>query len=434
MKTKYAIAAALLVSISGFAQKDELKAMKKISDKDAPSAADMKELKALIDKAEPMMANATNEQKADFYYYKGGYGLYSLMTDPAAAQKNPAIALQNLTTSVDDLNRVIELEKTAKKKEYTKEIQEQIFPTVKTQLVTMAGALGKQSQFSAAVPLYETAYKMNTKDTLQLYNAAAYAVNAKDYTAALRNFEELDRLGFTNKKINYTAKNPKGEVEYFADAKTRDLYIKSGYTSPSIHKDPSIRGEIVKNIALIYVQQGNTEKALQAMAKARKANPDDSGLLIAEADLYLKTNNTEMYKKLITEAAQKDPNNADLFYNLGVMTTATDKAEAKKHYERALQINPNYVNANINMGVLILEDEQKLVDQMNKLGTSAKEQKRYDELKGQRDTLYKKTIPYFETAHKADPSNQYVIEVLVSVYQALEMDSQAKAMKAKIKS
>lgn len=424
MKTKYAIAAALMLSISGFAQKDELKALKKLDDKEKPTPADFQEYKRLLTAVAPKMDAATPEQKAEYYYYKGTFGMVELMMKPNQA---------GLDTVLSDLNQVIEIEKTGKKK-YTKEIQEEVYPMMKTELMAFASDLGKKSQFSAAVPLYEAAYRMDTKDTLNLYNAAAFAVNAKDYNAALKHFEELDRIGFTNKRLNYTAKNPEGNVEYFNDAKTRDIYVSTAkYTAPGVFKSPSVKGDIVKNIALIYIQQGETEKALQAMGKARKANPDDAGLLIAEAELYLKTNNTEMYKKLITEAAAKNPNNADLFYNLGVITTTTDRAEAMKHYEKALQIKPDYVNANINMGVLILDEEKKIVEEMNNLGTSAKEQKRYDELKAKRDGLYKKTIPYFEAAHKADPSNEYIMEVMVGVYQALEMDKEAKAMKAKMK-
>jgi tetratricopeptide (TPR) repeat protein len=365
-------------------------------------------------------------RKLSFYYYKGMYDLMGTM----ANMNNPAKAQQALTSTIDNFNKVIDLEKDLKKKEYSKEIQEQIYPEIKAQLINSANALGKQSQFAVAVPLYETAYKMDTKDTLNLYNAAAYAVNAKDYDTALKHFQELDRLGFTNKKLSYTAKSPEGKVEYFSDIKTRDLYVRTaGYTTPGVHKDPSVRGDIVKNIALIYIQKGETQKALEAMGKARKANPDDTSLLIAEAELYLKTNNTEMYKKLISEAAEKNPNNAELFYNLGVISTATDKAEAMKNYERALKINPAHVNANFNMGVVVLDGEKKIVDEMNKPSTS---DKRYEELKAQRNALYRKSLTYFEAAHKADPTNLTVMDAMVGIYQALDMTAEAKAIKAKM--
>lgn len=425
MKTKFAIVAAFMLSVSAFAQKDELKAMRKIVDSDKePTAQEIKDFKALLDKAEPLMANATNEQKAEFYFYKGMYSFVNMM--------NPALAQQSITGAIDNFNKVIEIEKDVKKKEYTKQIQEQIYPELKAGLLNSAGALGKQSQFAAAVPLYEAAYRMDTKDTLNLYNAAANAVNAKDYDTALKHFEELDRLGFTNKRVSYTAKSPEGEVQYFSDPKTRDLYLKSGYKNPGVHRDPSIRGDIIKNIALIYIQKGETQKALAAVDKARKANPDDTGLLIAEAELYLKTDNKEMYKKLITEAAAKNPTNADLFYNLGIVSTATDKAEAMKHYEKALQIKPDHVNANFNMGVLVLGDEKAIVDEMNSLGMSAKEQKRYDELKAKRNAIYRNSLKYFEAAHKADPKNKTVMQAMVGVYQALEMTAEAKAIKAKM--
>ena len=46
-----------------------------------------------------------------------------------------------------------------------------------------------------------------------------------------------------------------------------------------------------------------------------------------------------------------------------------------------MEIDPNYVNAYINLSALMLEDEKVIIDEMNKLGTSAKDMKRYEELK-----------------------------------------------------
>lgn len=429
MKTKYVIAASLLISISAFAQKDELKALKKISDsKTPPTDAQIQEYKALLDKAEPMIANADNEQKADFYYYKGEYALVSLMKKPASFKD----ALSDVTTN---FNKVIELEKDSKKKKRTKEIQEEIYPNMRALAIQTAGEFGKQSQYAMASPLYEAVYRMNTKDTLYLYNAAAYAVNGKDYKSALKYYEELADLGFTGTSLSYTAKNSKGEVEYYGDKKVRDLLITGkSHTTPGIFREPSKKGDIVKNIALIYTQQGETEKAKAAMANARKANPNDAGLITAEAELYLKTNDMDMYKKLINEAIQKNPNNADLFYNMGVVTTKENPDEAIKLYQKATEIDPKHVNANINLGVLMLKDEQKIVDQMNKLGTSASDNKKYDQLKKQRDDMYRKSLSYFEKAYALDPNNQTLLPMLSNVYQALEMTAKVKEVKAKIKS
>ena len=100
MKTKYAIAASLLISVSAFAQKDELKAMKKIMKEQQPTAADLQEFKQLLDKAEPLMANADNEQKAEYYYYKGNYSLVQTMMMPNQ---------QTFNATLDNFNKVIEI-------------------------------------------------------------------------------------------------------------------------------------------------------------------------------------------------------------------------------------------------------------------------------------------------------------------------------------
>lgn len=425
---KYLIAASLLMALSASAQKDELKALKKLSQKESvPTEKDIQEFKALLEKAEPLMANATNEQKADFYYYKGGYAFVGMMKNPAAVQQYVAEATENF-------NKVIELEKTGKKN-HTKEIQEEIFPQLKSMAITAAQQFGKQKMYKEGSSFYNIAYQFDPKDYSMLYNAAAYAVNAQDYDKALEYYLVLDKSGFTGEGTNYSAINVKtGEKEYFPTAKLRQISIEQKlHKDPKDEKMPSLKGDIVKNIALIYVHKGDVEKAKQAMVAARRAHPDDVNLIVSEAELYLKTKDMAMYKQLIGEAAQKNPTNADLFYNLGVISTKDNKAEALKNYEKALSINPNHVNANINMGTLAMADEEKIVNEMNGLGTSAKDNKRYDELKKQRNEIYKKSLPYFEKAIKADPENEYAITMAAHLYQALEMPAEAKAMKARLK-
>jgi tetratricopeptide (TPR) repeat protein len=429
MKIQYAIAASLLLSISAFAQKDELKALKKLTEKQQPAPADIQEMATLLSQAESKMGAATPEQQADYYFYKGMYGVSQLKASPNKSQ-----ALFGET--VASFNKVIELEKSGKKK-YTPQIQQQIYPNVKMAALQGAEQLGQAKMFKEASMYYAAAYSIDPKDGAPLYNAAASAVNAQDYDRALGYYLELDKIGFTGEATTYTAKNKAtGVVEGFPNKSTRDVAVQTGqYILPSEEKTPSVRGEIVKNIALIYNQKGETDKAKAAFTNARKANPDDVNLIVQEADLYLKSKDMVKYKELISEAVAKNPNDADLFYNLGVVSAEADANEATTYYLKALQIKPEYVNANINLGLLMLKDEQKVVDQMNKItGNTAKDNQRYDELKKQRNAMYAKALPYFEKAHKDAPDNQYVISTLATVYQALDRQDDYKAMKAKVKS
>jgi hypothetical protein len=98
-----------------------------------------------------------------------------------------------------------------------------------------------------------------------------------------------------------------------------------------------------------------------------------------------------------------------------------------------MEIDPKYINAYINLAALKLEDEKAIIDEMNKLGTSAKDMKRYDVLKTQRQDLFKSTIPYLQKAVELDPTNIDVSKTLLNVYSALEMTPEYKALKEKIK-
>ncbi|QEE50363.1 tetratricopeptide repeat protein [Flavobacterium alkalisoli] len=426
MKAKYAIAASLLISIGAYAQKDELKQMKKIVNKEQPTAEDLQKLKQLIDQAEPLMANADDKQKADFYYYKGNYDLVMAI---AKMDQN------GIKAAIADFNKVLELEKTTKR-EYTKEITEEIYPEVSKGMLAIAKELGANQNYKAAVPLYEMAYELNKKDTINLYNAAAYAINAKDYDASLKYFEELDRLGFTNKRLSYTATSPEGEVQYFNDKKTRDLYIQTAsYTNPGVHKDPSVRGDIIKNIALLYIQKGDKDKAMQAIAKAKKQNPNDIGLLSAESQIYFESGDMENYQRVIKDIlnlGSKDPN---LYFNLGVTSAqAGQKEEAKQYYQKAIEIDPKYAAAYYNIGVLLLDGEDAIVSEMNGLGTSKKDMARYDLLKEKRDAIYKESLSYVKKAYdmETNPENKEQFKALLaSLYTGLDMMDEANALKKK---
>jgi Tfp pilus assembly protein PilF len=57
------------------------------------------------------------------------------------------------------------------------------------------------------------------------------------------------------------------------------------------------------------------------------------------------------YKVLISW--KKNPNDADLVFNLGVISgNAKDVANAEKYYLRTMEIDPKYVNAYINLAAL----------------------------------------------------------------------------------
>ena len=75
--------------------------------------------------------------------------------------------------------------------------------------------------------------------------------------------------------------------------------------------------------------------------------------------------------------------------------------------------------------------DDKIVKEMNSLGMTPKESKRYDELKEKRQKMFSGAILYFEKALELEPTNEGVKSILLNSYQVLEMDAKYKALKAK---
>ncbi|MEM9680558.1 MAG: tetratricopeptide repeat protein [Bacteroidota bacterium] len=418
MKKVIIIVSALLVSSWSFAQKNEVKAMEK-----AVKNTNFADAKAAAKSAEALIGNMDDKTKAKFYFFKA-QALYA----------NGAGTDQDIDEAIKSFDELKDLESSMGKLKYTEEANE-IKTAMLQNFLTKANDALTNKDYISASQRFDKAYKMSPKDTIYLYYAASTAVNAQDYDKSLEYYLQLKNMGFTGIKMNYYATNIEtGVEETFADKKNRDLAVKTKiYNNPKNEKSESRVSEIVKNIALIYVAQDKNEKAIAAMADARANNPDDMGLLLSEANVHLKMGNRDKFKSLMEEATMKDPDNAELQYNLGVLAAEGGNVEeAKKYYAKAIELKPDYSDAHINMSVAILEGEAAIVEEMNNLGTSSADNKRYDELKEERTNLYNSAVPYLEKALELNKNNANAAKTLMNIYSAVGETDKFKAMKERL--
>jgi tetratricopeptide (TPR) repeat protein len=340
-----------------------------------------------------------------------------------------------ISNLVSGLNATLDYEKKTGKPVFTNDINETV-KTFQPMFLNYAIDLGNQKKYKESALILYNLYQLDKKDTDKLFYAASYATNAQDYDLALQYYNELKAINYSGEKtLLYAVNKASNKEESFTSVKERESFIKIGsHEKPRDEKVTSKRGEIYKNIALILVQKGKVEEAKTAIQEARKTNPEDSSLLITEANLYLESKDFAKYKELVSEALVKQPNNADLVYNLGVISSNNnEKVEAEKYYKRAIEIDPKYANAYLNLAILKLEPEKGLIDKMNKLGTSPADNKKYEVLKKQREDVFKGVIPYLEKAVELNDKNPDVNKTLLSVYNALDMTDKAKALKLKMK-
>ena len=401
MKRKMLVLLAMGVSLVGVAQKDEIKTAAK-----AMKTGDAAGAKTALMSASGSISGADEKLQAQYY---------ALLGDAHAK-------LSEFDPAIEAYKKAISIEEASGKKKYSAEI-EQKMSQMSADMVNSAVEDNANKNFkSAAKKLYQV-YNMRPQDTIYLYYAASSAVTAgpDNYDQAIKYYEKLKEINYDGSGVKYTAVNvATGEVEEL-DENTRDLYIKAGtHKDPKDEKTESKKAEIVKNIALIYQEQGKNDEALAAYEDAIASNPNDVNLVLNKANLYYSMGDKDKFKELMAQASEMDPDNADLLYNIGVINMEQGNLEeARAAYKRALEINPDYTNAQLNLSTSYVNEGNALIDEMNTLGTSRADTQRYDELKKQKDDLFKKGAKILEDALKQKPNNEGILAQLKNIYGAL---------------
>ena len=63
------------------------------------------------------------------------------------------------------------------------------------------------------------------------------------------------------------------------------------------------------------------------------------------------------YKRLITEALEKNPNDEVLVFNLGVTcSNAKEYEEAEKHYNKAIQLKPDFFSSTFPRNIISIPE------------------------------------------------------------------------------
>ena len=406
MKTTLIMLMAMMISVAGLAQKAELKAADKALKGGDPASA-----KATLEGVSDMIGSADAKVQGQYYYTLG-----KACADLAAAGNTAEYA-----NAVNAFQKVLDMESAGKAK-YSSDIR--------TRMQSMAGDLinsavedGNNDNYKAGAEKLYMSYKMKPQDTTTLYYAASYAVTAKEYETALDYYIQLKDMNYTGSGLEYKATNVEtGKVESFGNDKLRrDLMVKGNtHADPVEEITPSKRAEIVKNIALIYNTLGQNDKAKEAYQEARAEDPNDVNIVLNEANLYYTLGDKEKFKSLMGEAAAMAPDNPDLHYNIGVINMEQGNLEeARTAYKKSIEIDPNYINAYLNLSTSYVNEGNGLIDEMNSLGTSRADIARYDELKEKKDSLFKEGATVLENALTVIGDNQGILEQLKNIYGAL---------------
>ena len=396
-----------------YSQKKELKTIEKqIKSEEYENALNtINSIKSLVDSSDDKI-------KARYYYLKG-----------MARYQNGNGSFENKLLSIDDFNEVKEIELSGAKI-YTTKVDD-IFTELFNSFVNDSRSALDNKNYEKSYKNLEAAYNVSKRDTLYLYNAALVATEAKDYKVALDFYEELINLKYSGVSMNYYAvEKESGKEQVFQDEKSRNFSVDviGTHEAPRDEMAESVEIDILRSMAAIYKTQEEYDKSIIYLDLAKKIDENDINLILLESNVRWEMGEVDEYQKLISKALEIEPDNVDLVFNLGVVNA--DKGnfdDAIGYYNKAIEIDPNYTKAYLNAAALILEKEGPIIEEMNSLGMSTADYNRYDELKIERENLYKSAIPYLEEVYNLENDNLNAARTLKNIFSALgDTDSENK--------
>jgi len=274
---------------------------------------------------------------------------------------------------------------------------------------------------------YVEQIKLNMAGLAQgYYNEGVMAYNNNNFSGASEHFKNTfdvySEIGRTDTISMFNAAVSAGLAG--ENEKALDYYdkvLELDYSNPEIYISMS---EISKAM-------GDTTEALNVLKTGREIYPENFDLLISETNIYLARNDTKKALENLEKAIEKDKTNPTIFFAVGTnydQLGMFDKAE--KAYKNAINLDPDYFEANYNIGALYVNKAAKILEKANDLPLDAVEE--YDAEKAKADDLLKKSLPYLEKAIELQPDDVNTLVSLKEIYTRLGMLEKLKAVNAKL--
>ena len=267
----------------------------------------------------------------------------------------------------------------------------------------------------------------------KLFNQAIEEYNAGQYKRAIKLYDtifeiiphdeenQLKRGNITKETILYNS--------FFASNKMKDInkskeilqqLIDINFNEPAIYI----------YMSNIYLEEGNTDKAIEYLALGREIFEEDQSLINTEINLYIKLNRTAELIEKLGEAIEFDPENDLLYFNRGTIYDQEGNiTKAEQDYKSALEINSSSFGANYNLGALYFNYGVKLKGEAGNASSDAK----YKALTKQANDNFEKALPYMQDAFNLNKEDKNTIISLKQLY-ALKGDyDKSNAMKKLIK-
>jgi tetratricopeptide (TPR) repeat protein len=303
--------------------------------------------------------------------------------DPAVQ----ALAPDAAEKAYESFSRVKELEKEGSNYYTLTTIQDdQLY----TNVFNKGASEYQNEQFMDAYGSFKTLILINEKDTVSYMYAGYCAEAAGEYELAMEQYYDLMKLDDCPKSIYNQALS-------ILERETKDL-----------------------------------EAALELTSAAMERYPDDQTFDKTQIALFIRLERTDEARTALEEALKLEPDNANLWYNLGYLYGEVGNFEKSVNaYEKSIEADPQYVDSYINLAFTYTEKAKEVRQEAMDMDIKTYQQKGAA-IEKQADEYYKMALPVLEKANEVSPNDQAIMESLNGLYVRLKMNDKAEAISKKL--
>ena len=312
---------------------------------------------------------------------------------------------------------------------------------------------------TSILPYFEKAYELDqqpnekgkvkpkyTKDIksilsanhIGLFNGGAYYFDQKDYKKAYEFFNQyldITELPMFEGTQTATKDSTFMTVQFYAAvAATQIGDSKIAISALERAKDTPYRQyDVYQYLCYEYEQAKDTVNLEKTLMEGSQVFPDSTYYLNSLINLYVATNRNDQALESLNTAIAKAANDTELENLYSVMGYVyerglEDYANAEKYYKMALEKNPESTEANSNLGRVYYNQGVNKQGEANMINDS----KQYQEELNKAKDLFKQALPYYEKAHKANPSEMQYMIALRGIYYNLNMGPELEAIEAEM--
>ncbi len=178
-----------------------------------------------------------------------------------------------------------------------------------------------------------------------------------------------------------------------------------------------------------YIELGDSTMAERILQEGFENFPQDNMVLVELVNYYMAADNAEAALTYLELAKEQEPDNPSFHYAEGFLYDGMGEPEkAKEAYSRSLAIDPDFFDANYNMGVLYYNEAVKLLEEANEIMDNVE----YEKARDAAFEVLRQSVPYLEQAHVANPDDEYTMETLRVLYYRLGMEDKLEEMNRKL--